>query len=206
MLKNLNSHKKLDTMRILISLFSAIIFLGCGGGSGPAANLAGYETETIPGGDVIRAYKATGNGVLVEEGYVSNGKRNGIWITYHPEGDRIKTITSYSDGQLNGPYLELSNRGQIESKVNYKNGKYDGLFATYKFGRPTKEVYYKDNQLHGTTKEYFQKGTVQKEINFKNGKQDGLMRYYNEDGEVTVEYQYKNGEKVSGGIVEPKDE
>jgi len=28
------------------------------------------------------------------------------------------------------------------------------------------------------------------------------MQYFNEEGDITVEYEYKNGEKVSGGIVE----
>ena len=171
---------------------------------GASANLEGYETETVKGTNITKAMKRNAAGEIIELGYVSNGKRNGMWMTYY-EGDnagKIKTVASYSDGILSGPYLELSNRGQIETEVNYSNNKYNGKYATYKFGRMTKEVNYTDNELDGVTREYDNKGNVQKEINYKNGKQHGLMRYYNEEGEVILEYEYNNGEKVSGGMVE----
>jgi antitoxin component YwqK of YwqJK toxin-antitoxin module len=103
---------------------------------------------------------------------------------------------------LNGPYIEFSNRSQIEKEVNYANNKYNGKFAQYKFGRTEKEITYRDNVLDGPSIEYNTKGDKQKEVNYKNGKLDGKWRTFNEEGEVTLEYIYKDGEKVSGGIIE----
>jgi len=40
------------------------------------------------------------------------------------------------------------------------------------------------------------------EAEYKNGKQDGMYKYYDEDGKVVMEYVYKDGEKVSGGMKE----
>ncbi len=193
---------------ILFLLTGCTIFFACGGGSttGAVANLEGYTTESISGSNVTRAYKSDADGNLLEEGYISNGKRNGVWTTYW-DGDhvgKIKTITSYSDGMLNGPYLELTNRSQIETEVYYKKNEYHGPFSKYKFGRLEKRQEYKDNMLDGLTVEYNNKGDVQREINYKEGKQHGTMKYYNDEGEVTVEYEYKNGEKVSGGMVNNK--
>lgn len=193
-------------MRIIICLLSLSLLWACSGptNTGAAANLEGYETEQVKGTNITKAVKRDASGNIIEEGYVSNGKRNGVWMTYY-EGDnagKIKTLAAYSDGILSGPYLEFSNRGQIETEVNYANNMYNGRFATYKFGRMTKEVNYVDNELHGPTREFNNKGDVQKEINYKDGKQHGLMRYYNEEGDVIVEYEYDNGKKIRGGMIE----
>jgi antitoxin component YwqK of YwqJK toxin-antitoxin module len=205
--KNRHYLNKIFKIMRLILFFAIVCFVtSCGGpvNTGAAINLEGYETEAVPGTNITKVIKRDAAGDIMEEGYVSGGKRNGVWITFY-DGDnlgKIKTMASYTDGILNGPYLELSNRGQIETEVQYANNQYNGKFATYKFGRATKEVNYKNNELDGVTKEYNAKGGVQKEINYKNGKQHGFMRYYNEEGEVTVEYEYDNGKKVSGGMVE----
>jgi antitoxin component YwqK of YwqJK toxin-antitoxin module len=192
---------------IYILTVITIIFCACNSGTtttGAASDLTGYETEQIAGTNVTRAYKKNGVGDIIEEGYVSNGKRNGTWMTYweNENAGRIKTIASYSDGLLNGPYLEFSNRSQIEKEVNYANNKYNGRFAQYKFGRVEKEINYKDNVLDGKSIDYNTKGNKQKEVNYKNGKLDGKWITFNEEGTVTLEYIYKNGEKVSGGIIE----
>ena len=63
---------------------------------------------------------------------------------------------------------------------------------------------YKDDKLEGTARTYDDRTfKLKQEVEYKDGKQDGFFRYYDEEGNVTLEYQYKNGEKVSGGIVEP---
>jgi len=182
--------------------------MSCGGGSstGGAAQLNGFETQTIANTGVTVATKKNTAGEIVERGYVSNGKRNGVWMTYYTADNvgRIRTLASYSDGMLNGPYLEFSNRGQIDKEINYEKNEYNGIYTEFKYGRKEKEASYKNHKLDGTSKDFFQNGKVQKEINYKEGKQNGLMRYYNEEGEVTVEYQYEMGNKISGGMVEKK--
>ena len=192
-------------MRIVLFILVTLVAISCQntGGSGVAANLDGYSTENV-GGGVTKAIKRNASGDIVEEGYLSGGARNGVWLTFH-EGDhagKVKSIASYSNGILSGPYYELSNRGQIDREVNYANNMYNGRYAVYKFGRIQQESNYKNNELDGVYKEYTSRGDLQKEINYKEGKQHGKMRYYNEDGKVTVEHEYKNGEKVSGGMVE----
>ena len=191
---------------ILLTIIT-IILSACNGGTattGASADLVGYETEKMDGGNVTKALKKNGVGEIIEQGFVASGKRNGTWITYYENeyAGRIKSIASYSDGMLNGPYLEFSNRNQIEKEVNYANNKYDGKFTQYKFGRPEKQITYRDNVLEGPSIDYNTKGDKQKEVNYKNGKLDGMWRTFNEEGEVTLEYVYKNGEKMSGGIIE----
>jgi len=196
-------------MRLIILLSCFVFMLSCSTGTntGAAANLEGYDTEVVKGTNVTKATKLNTNGEIIEQGFVSGGKRNGVWLTYY-EGEnagKIKTLASYSDGILSGPYLEFSNRGQIETEVNYENNMYNGRYATYKFGRMTKEIQYKDNQLHGLSVEYDNRSNVQKEVNYKDGKQHGLMRFYNEDGDIVMEYEYENGKKIRGGLVDKEE-
>lgn len=198
-------------MKFILLLFTiGLMIASCSSPSstGAAADVTGYETANVPGTQVTKATKKNADGLITEEGYIANGKRNGVWVTYF-DGEyagRINSMASYSDGMLNGPYVELNNRSQIEKEVFYGNNMYNGKFTQYKFGRIEKEINYIDNELNGVSREYDNKGKVQKEVNYKNGQLHGQWRVYNQDGDVTLEYEYKNGEKISGGMVEKKEE
>lgn len=196
-------------MRYFLLIFSILVLYSCGGGGSAVAptpsqdaNLAGFNEQKMGGSNAVYVYKAAGDGRLLESGYTVDGKKNGTWMTYHDDNGRIQTLASYVDGQLNGPTLKFTNRGQIESKSDYKAGIYDGVVATYKFGRIEKTTPYVNGKIEGTYEEYNQKGKLLKSVEFKNGVQDGTLKYFDDEGNVTLEYLYKNGEKVSGGIIE----
>jgi len=42
---------------------------------------------------------------------------------------------------------------------------------------------------------YYEDGTIQEDGYFKNGERHGLQQWYNEEGELTIEYEYSDGEK-----------
>lgn len=198
-------------MKYVTLVFSTVLFISCGGNSSSSSStgtgdFTGYEIYQADNSSASLAKKRSGDGTT-EEGYIVDGKKNGMWITYHENG-RAKTISSYSDNQLNGPFLELNDRGQITKKMSYHNGKHHGITATYKFGRVEVESTYKNGLIDGYRKEFNNKSELTKHIEYKDGKQHGKLRYYDEEGNITLEYEYKNGEKISGGIVEkaPKKE
>lgn len=203
-------------MKYLVVCSFFLLLMSCNGsqssGSSNAevgsANLEGFAITKVPGTNSEVAIQKNPSGAKIAEGYLIDGKKNGIWITYHPNSDRIKTITSYVDNTLEGVHLELSNRGQIEAKVTYSQNEYNGPFVKYKFGRPLELSNYNMGKLDGVSKSYYNNGKLQKEIEFKNGIQDGIYKFYDDQGNTTLEYTYKNGEKVSGGIVteEAQDE
>ena len=194
-----------STLFVLATVFIMACGGSSGGGSGPAANLDGFDSQDA-GNGISYVEKKDASGNLLESGYIANGSKSGNWMTYYNGKDagRIKTIASYTNGILNGPYFELSTRGQIDSQSDYQANKYHGKVTTYKFGRPLAVKEYKNGNLNGVSIDYYSDGVVQKEINFKDGKQHGTMKWFNEEGDLTMEYEYKNGEKVSGGIVEKK--
>jgi antitoxin component YwqK of YwqJK toxin-antitoxin module len=181
--------------------------LACGTGAGGSTkgektDLSGYETTKS--GGITKAIKMN-DGMLVEEGYLKDGVKNGTWITYHPNKKIIKTLATYVDGNLHGTYLEFSNRGQIETKISYNNNTYDGLYGTYKNGRPVKEMEYVNGELQGIMSEYDGRGNLQKETNFNKGQPHGDMLFYDESGDLMMQYKYENGNKLSGGIIEKEE-
>lgn len=196
-------------MKYCIVIIAFLFLSSCNSGGGSAssvaaetANLDGYVTTNMSGSAAILSEKKDGAGNLTESGYTSGDRKNGTWVTYHSEGGRIETITSYTDGQLNGPSLTFDTRGQVIGKKEYRSGVFHGEVVTYKFGRVEKSTPYVNGQKHGIYEEYNSKGNLQRQIEFKNDVQDGALKYFDEAGNITVEYMYKNGEKVSGGIVE----
>lgn len=166
-------------------------------------NLVGYEIIDLEGVDGSMALKRNAQGTIIEQGIIKNGMKDGLWINYHDDENNLPSrIMSFANGIQNGPDISLSNRGQIEEMSHYLNNKFHGRYGKYKFGRPSITTEYANGEFDGVHKEYFNTGKLQKLIEFKDGKQDGKLEYYDEEGNVTLQYTYKNGEKISGGIVE----
>lgn len=194
---------------LLFAVVMIFAFSSCNqaGGGAPVVDTTGYILETIPGSSIQKARMEDENGQVIEEGFMQNGVKVGTWTTYKAGIEFPITITSYVDGQYTGVYLEFNDRGQLELKAGYLNNQLHGPWGKYRFGRPESTANYINGEMDGAYKEYFTRdGKIQKEVNYKAGKEHGIMRFYNEEGEVTVEYEYKNGEKVSGGIVNPDAE
>lgn len=172
----------------------------------PALNseTEGFFTEEVPGTELTRVFREDKDGNIVEDGFLKNGVKQGPWLTYERVFIYPKSLTHYENGIVNGIYMEFTTSGQVALQAVYRNNKLNGPWSRYKGGRMEASAYYKDGELHGVYKEFMPLfGRLQQEIHYKNGKQDGPYRYYDDEGRITMEYVYKNGEKVSGGIVDP---
>jgi len=191
-------------MRLMCFLFVYTLLGSCQSNQRAPVSMDGYSVTNH--NDISVAEKLADTGEMAERGYLSAGVKNGPWINYHSgkHRNRIKSITNYVNGNLNGLHLEFSNRGQIEQKINYVNNIYHGMFATYKNGRVEKEIIYDMGKLNGPYREYDKRGNLQKQSDYVNDKLHGKISYYDE-GILIMEYLYENGEKVSGGIVEQKE-
>lgn len=189
---------------INIGIF-ALLILGMsacnkGNESAPStkSSFEGYTSEKQ--GDYNKLTSQHPSGGLLEEGYERNGVKEGTWLKYDKEGNLIG-ITSYMGGKINGPSIDMNNRGQIIKKQYFLDDVAHGLYGEYKFGRATKEVNYVNGQMDGLYQEFYNDGKLQRSITYANGVLDGPMKYYNKEGEVSLEYSYKDGEKVGEGIL-----
>lgn len=198
--------KRILFLAAILGLLSACNNGNAGGSAATGQfDSAGYTVEDIPGTPYQRVRKLSADNTLQEEGLIRDGVKEGAWVIYHAGGEYPEKAISYAAGMYNGPYMEFSDRGQLALRATYKNNILDGPWGKYRFGRPEAEAYYKDGKFEGIYREYdSSSGKLIKEINYKDGVQHGTLRFFNEEGAVTLEYEYRNGEKVSGGIVEGK--
>ncbi len=187
---------------IMATLFFTLLACNPGSVIGDKYDLKGYYTDNI-GGSAISAIYLDEMNLPLSKGHVIGGVRTGAWTTYHPNSNKIKTITNYINGKKNGPELTFSERGQIEVLAEYRNDALHGLSANYRNGRTLNETTYLEGVMDGPFAIYDDSnGKIQRSGYFKNGKQHGEFLFYDGNGNITLRYEYENGEKVSGGIVE----
>jgi len=142
-------------------------------------------------------------GKLLEKGFLFEGKKMGAWTEYNEKFLFPQKISHFINDNFYGPYTEFNLQGQVSLMANYKDNLLDGPWTSFRISRPTVEAFYKNGKLEGVYKEYdYKNGKLQKEIYYVNGLEDGPYRFYNPDGNITMEYQYKKGERISGGIVD----
>ncbi len=165
-------------------------------------DMVGFVYEAIPGSNIKYARKEFTVGLTEIEGFVEDGNKVGQWIQYSPEGD-ILLINNYIDGMLEGTAMRMSFRNQVDLKTSYRKNKLHGPWTSYKYGKVVEERYYVKDKLDGIVKTYDDRTfKLKQEVQYRNGLQHGYFRYYDEEGNVSLEYEYKDGEKISGGIIE----
>ncbi|MBI1227916.1 MAG: hypothetical protein GC192_21980 [Bacteroidetes bacterium] len=165
-------------------------------------DLQDFVIKDIPGSDMKRATLTDVKGKIVEEGTILNGHKHGMWVIYHKDRDVPASITNYVNGVPNGPQFVYGPYGHMEQMNSYTNNILDGRFAKLKNIRKIEEGTYVNGILEGNYKKYYEgMDVVQQEMNYKHNKLDGENIYYNNKGEIIMKYEYKDGEKISGGMV-----
>ncbi len=189
--------------KLMFFVLALNVLSSCGSGSsGPSYDLKGFQTESIGGGGTYARFADQENWPL-STGHVINGVRNGAWTTYHPQSNKPKTITNYINGQKNGDEITFNDRGNMESIIGYRNDKLHGLSTTFKSSRVVNETTYANGNIDGPFKVFDERsGKIQRSGTMKNGKPHGELLNYSPEGVVNMRYEYKDGVKVSGGIVE----
>lgn len=172
-------------------------------GTAPSAkDLSKYEIAEMPGTNLRRAVLRNEAGKVIEQGFVDeNGLQTGEWLAFYAQNSLPYKLITYKAGVQNGLYIFFNEIGQVTLLATYKDNKLDGYWVKYRFGRPEEEAEYKDGKMHGVHRQYFvREGWLQFTTEYKDGVKDGMYRAYNKDGQVTLEYEFRNGQQVSGGM------
>ena len=94
-----------------------------------------------------------------------------------------KGITYYKGEPFTGEIFRNYDNGQLKAKINYTDGKYDGLSeGYYKNGQLKGKNYWEDGKRDGLEEGYYKNGQLKFKGYWKDGKKDGPAVYYNEDG------------------------
>ena len=140
---------------------------------------------------VIRNYYDKKQQIIKEEYFVMNGKKEGIYKSYHDNGKLCKEV-NYIDGKKNGLCINYYKNGDIECETNYINNNKEGIYR--KFSNNPKEKnyidltigYYKNDKKNGCWKTYYYNNSCY----LKNGK------YYNDLTRLAYEICYNNDKEI----------
>ena len=186
----------------LISLFIAILFtflIQCKQANLGKPEVLNYDLIKMEGSEIQTVIKTDSLGNKLIEGNIINGKKNGAWVTYAITGEIID-ITNYIDDIKQGPYIKLSGH-TVSEQGSFKNNKFHGTRFKYLYGHLDEKIDFKDGIRNGWARKYYSNGNVQREMEILDSVQVGLYRFYGENGTLQIEEKFKDGKKVSGGIV-----
>ena len=141
-------------------------------------------------------YKVEFNDKTIEEGFMVQGKKEGVVRTYFANGVLHKS-QEFRKGKPNGWYMECEKNGIVLKEENYVNGELEGEVRTYftsKGIRIVKSVYhYRNGQFNGTCSDYNDMGNLVAFATYKDGIKDGVSRWYYNNGNLAMEQHYVNG-------------
>jgi len=168
----------------------------------PAGDYGKYELTELPGTSLRKAVLRNPAGRLIEQGYLDEkGLKTGEWLAFYENSGLPYKLITYRAGVQNGLYIFFNEIGQVSLLATYADNQLDGYWVKYRFGRIEEEAEYLKGQMHGTHRQYFvREGWLQFSTEYKNGVRHGMNRTYNKEGQVTLEYEFKDGQKVSGGM------
>ncbi|NQZ77023.1 MAG: toxin-antitoxin system YwqK family antitoxin [Ekhidna sp.] len=182
-----------------------LLFTACGGPKSPISNDSGFEGSQIPANATVQDYEAIPGlqravvksaEITVGEGDFLNGLHHGSWVTYEIDG-KLKSVTTYFEGKKQGSELIFDNSGYVLSKKYYHQDVLNGESLKYKRRKIVERLNYSNGVQHGIQKKFYVDGTVMEESTYISGKIDGVARWYDQEGNLTIEYEYNMGELVS---------
>lgn len=197
--------KKITYYKFFSPLFIALFFLmACtsnNNGNTPAnaTQQDGYVLTPYPSGigGLQKAIKRSKQGAMEEEGDFKDGKKTGTWVTYNPQKGCPVKIESYLNGTKHGACFEISpDNNMIILKEVYDNGKLEGERFVYNFHVVKEAAQYNNGEINGKRVVYYDNTKIQEIGDFVNGKREGIATWYDEQGNIKLQYEYKNGEQV----------
>jgi antitoxin component YwqK of YwqJK toxin-antitoxin module len=183
---------------LLFTSLSLLLAFACTTPEVKSPEMDNYDLIPTNDPDRFEAHLKNIEDEVIEKGFFYKGLKDGTWVKYDANGDKISEISGYHAGKLDGISIKLDPRGQLQERKEYRDNRLHGYYALYQYGKLLKEANYKDGQLHGRMTKYVEfTGKKLSEADYKNGKQDGIFRYFDDKGNITLEYRYKNGEKIT---------
>jgi hypothetical protein len=95
--------------------------------------------------------------------------------------EKTTTVGSFKNDLPDGEWISYNYKGGLISKINYSEGKFNGLLELY-----------------------FMNGKVKFSGSFINGKKNGVWKYYNEKGTVVIDGEYEMDKPINIWTVKDK--
>lgn len=164
-------------------------------------NLQGYikKYRRLPNGEKHgECEEYYENGKIREVSGYKDGKLDGLYVLYNSLG--VPTIRcNYLNGEKNGFYQSMYNDGQVIEQCTFAGGKYQGLYQHWykKNGdddlRLRCECYYENNRLHGLYRAWYKNGTLKLRCQFLEGQTHSLHEMWYDDEKKMQRCYFKDG-------------
>lgn len=126
-----------------------------------------YLGEKIFSGKACTRYK---NGSLHTLTTYAEGKKEGAWKMYYPDGTLMKE-GGIKNGKDEGVYREYFPDGTPKYAYRYRNGLKTGVWKSwYSDGTQYTERHFEEDKLHGKVLVWDEQGTLAKEYDYRRGK------------------------------------
>jgi antitoxin component YwqK of YwqJK toxin-antitoxin module len=119
---------------------------------------------------------------------------SGLAIANYPNSSQTEKRIEFKNGKKDGLFELFYIDGQLSQQTSYANGKRNGISKTWwKDGQIRSESNFKNDKGHGIQKQWYRAGMIFKIMNLENGKEIGLQQAWRKTGELYANYEAKNG-------------
>ncbi len=134
------------------------------------------------------------NGIL-EQGYYLDGYREGVYTKFHANGF-VDVVTGYVMGKKQGLSVVADDKGQILERFTYHNDVLNGPYIKYNRTRIKETKEFTNGKIEGLVEIFYPNGKIMERSNYKNNIRDGVSKWYDQEGNLSIEYTYDEGELV----------
>jgi antitoxin component YwqK of YwqJK toxin-antitoxin module len=133
------------------------------------------------------------NGIVSSEGTMKDGKPDGYWKTYYPDGG-MKTEGNRLNFKLDSTWNFYREDSTLERSITYSEDIKNGPERLYGKRNNVLEEYQNKNGIRdGAAKYFYETGELRKTLTFINNKEEGKSLEYDKDGRIITLITYRNG-------------
>ncbi|MBS2100811.1 toxin-antitoxin system YwqK family antitoxin [Carboxylicivirga linearis] len=138
---------------------------------------------------------------VIEQGEYTNNHKQGIWISYYPDGKKKNEIT-YKNGKAIGKARFFYSDGTLSEEGYWDVDHWEG---EYKFYHKSGQLAYDWNydtlgRRTGTQKYYHENGELKYEGDWDEGKTRGTLKMFSESGQLISERIYDEDGKFASNV------
>lgn len=159
------------------------------------------------------------NVVRLRYNYIDGDKEIGSHLYFDENGEPLNVKGLYRNGKMHGVHERYDDKGELQDRSIYKNGKQAGLRIHRGFlnpeiiikenmqnglrnglsekfdahGQLVRAEHFKDGKRHGTCKVFNENAQLVSKANYKDDNLDGLSLIYHPNNEIRKKITYKNG-------------
>ncbi|MCD6365985.1 MAG: hypothetical protein J7L46_00445 [Bacteroidales bacterium] len=156
----------------------------------------GQKNKVNPNGYNVFYYP---NGQISSEGWMKNGKPDGLWKNFYKTGVR-KSIGKRSLSLLDSTWVFFNTQGDTTDIINYYRDNKSGYHFHYEYIKSDSDTVkllkfkelYVENKKAGKSF-YYEKNHLKRIVNYENNIPDGWAYEYSYDTLITKMLEYKNG-------------